>query len=85
MYVGVPWSIIGQIQKFNVCKFPCNSVSGDDVDRFCAAGFGRIRGLMLSVRDPFVVTIMVRIHSVIYPFFYGNFVGKLLLLYPGYS
>ena len=74
MYVDVPWNILGQIQKFSVCKFPCNSVSGDDVDRFCAAGFGRIRELMLPTRDPFVVTIMVRIHSVIYPIFSGNFV-----------
>ena len=59
MYVGVPWNILEQIQKFNVCKFPCNSVSSDDVDHFCAAGFGRIRGLMFPIRDPFVATIMV--------------------------
>ena len=85
MYVGVPWNILGRIQKFNVCKFPCNSVSSDDVDRFCAAGFVRIRALMLSIRDPFVVTIMVRIHSVLYPFFYGKVVGKLLVLCPRYS
>ena len=85
MYVGVPWSTVGQIQKFNVCKFPCNSAAGDDVDHFCAAAFGRIRGLMLPIPDPFVATIMIRIHSVIYPFFYGNFVGKLLVLCLVYS
>ena len=85
MYLGVPWSIVGQIQKFNVCKFPCNSASGDDVDHFCAAGFGRIRGLMLPIPDPFVATIMIPIGSVIYPFFYGNFVGKLLVLCLVYS
>ena len=38
MYVGVPWNKLGQIQKFNVCKFPCNSVSGDDVDHFVPRG-----------------------------------------------
>ena len=69
MYVGVPWNILDETQKFNVCKFPCSSVSGDDVDHFCAAGFGKIRGLMLPIPDPFVATIMARIHSVIYPFF----------------
>ena len=85
MYVGVPLNILGHIQKFDACKFPCNSVSGDDLDHFCAAGFGRIRGLMLPIRDPFVATIMVRIHYVLYPFFYGDFVGKLLVLCPGNS
>ena len=85
MYVGVPWNILDQTQKFNVGKFPCNSVSGDDVDHFCAAGLGRIRVLMLPIRVPFIADNMVRIHSVIYPFFYGNFVGKLLVLCPGYS
>ena len=80
MYVGVPWNILGQIQKFNVCNNHCNSASGDDVDHFCGAGFARIMGLMLPIPDPFVATIMVRIHSVIYPFLYGNFVGKLLVL-----
>ena len=80
MYVDVSWNILGQIQKFNVCKFPCNSASSDDVDHFCAAEFGRIRVLMLRITDPFVATTMVRIHSVIYPFLYGNFVGKLLVL-----
>ena len=83
MYVGVPWNKLGQIQKFNVYKIPYNSVSGEDVDHFCAAGFGRIRVSMLLIPDPFVATIMVRIHSVIYPFLYGNFVGKLLVLCPG--
>ena len=40
VYVGVPWNILGQIQKFNVCKFPCNSVSGDEVDHsFCCGGW----------------------------------------------
>ena len=85
MYVGVPWNILGQIQKFNVCKFPCNSVSGDDVDHSLCCGVGGIRVLMLPIPDPFVATLMVRIHSVIYLFFYGNFVGKLLVLCPGYS
>ena len=40
---------------------------------------------MLPIGDPFVATIMVRIHYVIDPFFYGDFVGKLLVLCPGYS
>ena len=72
--------------KVNVCKFPCNSASGDDVNHFCAAAaFGRIRGLMLPTPDPFVATIMIRIHSVIYHFFYGNFVGKLFVLCLVYS
>ena len=40
VYVGAPWNILGQIQKFHVCKFPCNSVSGDDADHsLCCEGW----------------------------------------------
>ena len=34
----VPWCILGQIQKFKVCKFPCNSASSDDVDHILCCG-----------------------------------------------
>ena len=71
--------------KFNVCKFHCNSDSGDGIGHILCCGVGRIRVLMIPIGDPFVATIMVRIHYVIYPFFYGDFVGKLLVLCPGYS
>ena len=47
---------------------------------FSAAGLGGIRVLMLPIRVPFRAKNMVRIHSVIYPFFYGDFVGRLLVL-----
>ena len=72
-------------RRVNSCSRHCNLASGYDVDHFCAAWLGRIRVLMLPIPDPFVATIMVRIHSVIYPFLYGNFVGKLLVLCPRYS
>ena len=37
VYVGVPWNILGQIQKFNVFSF--HSASGDDlVYNFCSGG-----------------------------------------------
>ena len=85
VYVGVTWNILRQIQKFSVCKFPCNSVSGDDVDHSLCCGVGRIRVLMLPIPDPFVATIMVHMHYVINPFFYGNFAGKLLVLCLVYS
>ena len=68
MYVGDPWNILRQIQKVNVCILLCNSASSDEVDLiliFCAAGVGRIRVLMLSIRVPFVAKIMVRIQSVL--------------------
>ena len=70
-------------RRVNICSRHCNLASGYDVDHFCAAWLGRIRVLMLPIPDPFVSTIMVRIHSVIYPFLYGKFVGKLLVLCPG--
>ena len=54
MYEGVPWNILGRIQKFNFSKFPFNSDSGDDVDIFSAAGLGRIRFLMLPIRVPLI-------------------------------
>ena len=47
---------------------------------FCAAGLGIIRVLMLPIRVPFIAKNMVRIHSAIYPFFYGDFVSRLLVL-----
>ena len=80
MYVGVPWNILDQTQTFNVCKFRCNSASGDDVDHIFSAGLGRIRVLMLPIRVPFIAENMVRIHSVIYPIFYRDSVDKLLVL-----
>ena len=72
-------------RRVNICSRHCNLASGYDVDHFCAAWLGRIRVLMLPIPDPFVSTIMVRIHSVIYPSLYGKFVGKLLVLCPRYS
>ena len=72
-------------RRVNICSRHCNLASGYDVDHFCAEWLGRIRVLMLPIPDPFVSTIMVRIHSVIYPFLYGKFVGKLLVLCPRYS
>ena len=72
-------------RQVNICSRYCNLASGYDVDHFCAAGLGRIRVLMLPIRVPFIVENMVRIHSVIYPFFYRDFVGKLFVLCLVYS
>ena len=68
MYIGVPWKILDQIQKLNVCKFRCNSASGDDVDHSLGCGgcgFLEVFVLFLLIRVPFVAKIIVRIHSVI--------------------
>ena len=40
---------------------------------------------MLPIRVSFIAENMVRIDSVIYPFFYRDFVGKLLVLCLVYS
>ena len=82
MYVDVPWNILGQIQKFTVCKFLCNSASGDDVDHNLFCGVGRIRVLMLPIRVSFLAKIMVPIHSVIYPFFLWRLCGQTSRIVP---
>ena len=40
VYVGVPWEILDQIQKNNVCNNHCNSASSDGVDlSLCCGGW----------------------------------------------
>ena len=38
VYASVSWNKLGQLQKFKVCYFRCNSASGYDIDHFCALG-----------------------------------------------
>ena len=70
VYVPFPRKILGQIQKIDVCNFRCSSGSEYDVDHFFALWVvDRIRVMMVQTCVPFVASVMIRIHSVIYPSF----------------